>query len=307
MTCLPDFAWSALCARLRRSMITPLVSLLAIAPLGAASQAARVAAAHHGVAAQSAASVRVAAATGAARVEPDPQGFANAIQRYAFATGALYQVYASPGHVTDIALQDGEHLVGSGPVAAGDTVRWLIGDTTSGAGVAQRVHILIKPTRNDITTNLVINTDRRTYYLELRATPSTWLAAVSWTYPEDELVALRARAQAAQQSTPIAAGIDPGALDFRYRIGGDKPRWRPDRVFDDGHRVYIAFPADIAAGDMPPLFVSGPGDQVELVNYRVAGRFLVVDRLFDRAELRLGDRKSAQRVTITALARKARS
>ena len=57
---------------------------------------------------------------------------------------------------------------------------------------------------------------------------------------------------------------------------------------------------------MPPLFVTGAGGQVELVNYRVAGRFLVVDRLFDRAELRLGDRKSAQRVTITALGRRQR-
>ncbi|NMN04828.1 type IV secretion system protein VirB9 [Novosphingobium sp. SG916] len=292
--------------RLRRCLIAPLLLLLAIAPLGAASLAASVAAADHGVASRPVAAARVAQANGAARVEPDPQGFANAIQRYAFAAGALYQVYASPGHVTDIALQDGERLVGTGPVAAGDTVRWLIGDTNSGTGSAQRVHILVKPIRNDIATNLVINTDRRTYYLELRATPSTWLAAVSWTYPEDELVALRVRAEAAQRAAPVAAGIDPSALDFRYSIGGDRPRWRPARVFDDGQRVYIGFPDDIAASTLPPLFVTGTGGQLELVNYRVAGRFLVVDRLFDRAELRLGDRKSAQRVTIMALARKAR-
>jgi hypothetical protein len=30
-----------------------------------------------------------------------------------------------------------------------------------------RVHILVKPTRPDIRTNLVINTDRRTYHIEL--------------------------------------------------------------------------------------------------------------------------------------------
>jgi Conjugal transfer protein/DNA methylase len=64
----------------------------------------------------------------------------------------------------------GEQLVGSGPVAAGDTVRWIIGDTESGAGATKRVHILVKPTRPDPITNLGINTDRRTYLLEFRST-----------------------------------------------------------------------------------------------------------------------------------------
>jgi type IV secretion system protein VirB9 len=33
------------------------------------------------------------------------------------------------------------------PVAAGDTVRWIIGDTESGTGASKQVHILVKPTR----------------------------------------------------------------------------------------------------------------------------------------------------------------
>src|SRR3546814_13416418 len=93
--------------------------------------------------------------------------------------------------VTDIALMEGEQLVGPGPVAAGDHVRWIIGDTVSGTGERSRVHILVKPTRPDLTTNLVINTDRRTYHLELRATERTWMASVSWNYPQDRLIALR--------------------------------------------------------------------------------------------------------------------
>ena len=36
------------------------------------------------------------------------------MQVYPFVDGALYQVYASPGQITDIALQPGEQLVGSG-------------------------------------------------------------------------------------------------------------------------------------------------------------------------------------------------
>src|SRR6266851_5116418 len=134
---------------------------------------------------------RVNQANTAARVQPVRNGFINAVQVYPFSGGALYQVYTAPGQITDVALQGGEQLTGSGPVAAGDTVRWIIGDTESETGAAKKVHILVKPTRPDLVTNLVINTDRRTYFLELRSTEKTYMASVSWQYPEDQLIALR--------------------------------------------------------------------------------------------------------------------
>lgn len=241
---------------------------------------------------------RIGDANDAARVQPVRDGFVNAIQLYPWTDGALYQVYAAPGQVTDIALQEGEQLVGPGPVAAGDTVRWIIGDTISGSGPAARVHILVKPTRPDLATNLVVNTDRRTYHLELRATPSTYMASVSWTYPRDELIALRSANAAAASVAPVASGVDLSALNFRYRIEGDRVPWKPLRAFDDGRQVFIEFPAGIAQGEMPPLFVTGAAGDAELVNYRVQGRYVVVDRLFAAAELRLGDRRTEKRVRI---------
>lgn len=241
---------------------------------------------------------RVGAANDAARVQPVSDGFLNAIQQYPWTEGALYQVYTAPGQVTDIALQEGEQLVGPGPVAAGDTVRWIIGDTVSGSGETARVHILVKPTRPDLSTNLVINTSRRTYHLELRATASTYMASVSWIYPQDQLIALRGANAAAAASAPVATGLDLAALNFRYRIEGDRVPWKPVRAFDDSAQVFIEFPAGISQGEMPPLFVTGAADDAELVNYRVQGRYMVVDRLFAAAELRLGDRRSEQRVRI---------
>lgn len=241
---------------------------------------------------------RVGAANTAARVQPVRDGFLNAIQQYPWTDGALYQVFTAPGQVTDIALQEGEQLVGPGPVAAGDTVRWIIGDTVSGSGPTARVHILAKPTRPDISTNLVINTDRRTYHIELRATASTYMASVSWTYPQDALIALAGRNAAASNAAPVATGVDVSALNFRYRIEGDRAPWKPARAFDDGRQVFIEFPAGISQGEMPPLFVTGAAGDAELVNYRVQGRYMVVDRLFAAAELRLGDWRSEPRVRI---------
>jgi P-type conjugative transfer protein TrbG len=231
---------------------------------------------------------RVEEANGAARVQPTRAGYINAMQVYPFSDGALYQVYTAPGQITDIALAAGEQLVGSGPVAAGDTMRWVIGDTESGTGPTKRMHILLKPTRADLVTNLVINTDRRTYHLELRSTEKTYMASVSWAYAQDQLIALRRQNTAADAAAPVATGVDINALNFRYRIEGDNPAWRPLRAFDDGRQVFIAFPTGIGQGEMPPLWVIGPEGGAELVNYRIQGNHMIVDRLFAAAELRLG-------------------
>jgi type IV secretion system protein VirB9 len=242
---------------------------------------------------------RVNQANAAARVQPVRDGFINAMQVYPYTGGALYQVYTAVGQITDIALQPGEQLVGTGPVAAGDTVRWIIGDTESGSGATRQVHILVKPTRADLMTNLVINTNLRTYHMELRSTERTYMASVSWQYPQDQLIALRRQNLAAEAAQPVASGVDLDNLNFRYAIEGDRAPWRPLRAYDDGRQVFIEFPRGIAQGEMPPLFVVGPeGNTSELVNYRVRGNHMIVDRLFAAAELRLGQGNSQRRVRI---------
>ncbi|MGK2913331.1 MAG: P-type conjugative transfer protein TrbG [Porticoccaceae bacterium] len=233
---------------------------------------------------------RVARANAEARVPPSREGYINAIQVWPYADGALYQVYTSPGRVTVIALQQGEELV---TVSAGDTVRWIVGDTASGAGASLRVNILVKPTRIGLKTNLVITTNRRTYLLELSSTPQAWMASASWDYPKDRLLALQKQEQQAQAFAPVDSGLSLEQIKFRYAITGDSPSWKPLRAFDDGERVYIQFPAGIAQGELPPLFVIGPQGDGQLVNYRFRSPYYVVDRLFGAAELRLGADKAA--------------
>lgn len=228
---------------------------------------------------------RVDAANKAATQEPTRHGYINAIQVYPFTDGALYQLYAAPERVSDIALQPSEKLVS---VSAGDTVRWIIGDTQSGTGESQQVHMLVKPFAPDLKTNLVITTDRRSYHLQLESTARTYMAAVSWIYPQDQLTTLRRQNVEAEAAQPIAANLSLENIRFRYDISGDDPAWRPLRAFDDGRKTYIEFPRDIAQGEAPPLFIIGNGGDSQLVNYRVHGAYYIVDRLFFIAELRLG-------------------
>ncbi len=229
---------------------------------------------------------RVTGANAAARMEPVKDGYINAIQVYPYVEGALYQLYAAVNQVTDIALEAGEKLVS---VSAGDTVRWVVGDTASGEGNSAQVHILVKPIGPDLETNLVITTDRRTYHLEMRSSSSTYMASVSWTYPASELIALRKQGSEAEAAATAVAdtGINIDQLHFRYRLEGDAP-WKPRQVFDDGAKVYIQFPSGLAQSEAPPLFVIGPDGKPALVNYRVRGTTYIVDRLFAAAELRLG-------------------
>ena len=234
-----------------------------------------------------AAPARIARANRAATDLPTTRAFENAVQVYPYRDGAIYQAFVAPGAVTDIALQPGETLVA---VAAGDTARWVIGDTTSGSGESRRTHILVKPHATGLATNLVVTTDRRTYYLKLDATASTAMTGISWIYPADALIALRAT----PPSLPTAAataGLDVERLNFGYTISGSRAAWRPLRAFDDGRQTYLEFPSSIASGTAPPLFVVGPNGAAELVNYRMRGRYYVVDRIFDAAELRLGTKK----------------
>ncbi|MCT7378229.1 P-type conjugative transfer protein TrbG [Chelativorans salis] len=238
---------------------------------------------------------RVEDANEAATQEPTKHGYVNAVQVYPYAEGALYRLYAAPERVTDIALQPGEKL---SSVSAGDTVRWAVGDTVSGSGDSQRTHVLIKPFAPGLKSNLVINTDRRSYHLQIESTEKTAMAAISWTYSEDQIIALRRRNARAEASMPVASNVALKNIRFRYTITGDTPPWRPVRAFDDSHKVYIEFPRRINQGEAPPLFIVGADGGNELVNYRMRGNYYIVDRLFAAAELRLGT-KPQQVVRIT--------
>jgi type IV secretion system protein VirB9 len=226
-------------------------------------------------------------------VKPSTDNYLNAIQLYPYTPGSLYQVYTSPTQVTDIALEKGEELI---TVSAGDTKRWTVGDTISGSGPNQQVHVLVKPMAANLSTNAVITSSKRTYYLDLKSFADTYMAAVSWRYPHDAIKKMRSKMpkkpyfQKASFKTADLK-LKKEDLKFDYLIKGDTPNWRPTRVFDDGKKVYIQFPKDLAVSEAPPLFVTDrKGKKSKLVNYRVKGEYYVVDRLFNAAELRLGEK-----------------
>ncbi|MEN5168709.1 TrbG/VirB9 family P-type conjugative transfer protein [Brevundimonas pondensis] len=229
----------------------------------------------------------IAMANQAARSPSRADGFVGGVQIFAWSPGRVFEVWTAPLRVTTLTLGEGETLVSK---AAGDTIRWQIGEVASGSGAARRTHVLLKPLERGLETNLVLTTDRRVYLLDLKSgAADAFNAAIAWDEPETS---------AAGAIVEEPKGADPlvtpqGPLDARYRIEpqGRRARWTPSSVFNDGTRTFIAFDADLQVDEAPVLFVLTPGGEAQMVNYRQQGGLFVVDRLFDRAELRLGDRR----------------
>ncbi len=247
---------------------------------------------NHEASSEKAGSAAIAAAKAGATTQPTADGFLNAIQYYDYAPGVVYTAITAPGYVTTVALRAGEKLI---TAAAGDTTRWIVENVQSGSGDAAQTLLLVKPRKAGLQTNLLITTDQRVYSLDLTSTDSsTYHTMIAWNYPFGDVVTIRnqvAAQQAVAQAT-VATGLDLSKANFNYLILRQKhtptPAWCPLRAFDDGQKTFIQFPPKVTVTEAPPLFVMGRHGDAQLVNYRVKGDWYIVDRLFDKAELRLG-------------------
>jgi len=211
----------------------------------------------------------------------------------------------APLMVCDIALQPGEVVNGAD---AGDKVRWSITPSVSGRGDLARTHVVVKPLDVGLSTNLLITTDRRTYRIKLVSRRDDYMPAVSFVYEDDESEAWNTyRAATAARRVESATGANRGqesapptamALDFAYRLSGDAPRWRPVRVYNDGVKSYVEFPADVGSGELPALVVLSQRGEHRVVNYRFLHNRFVIDGVIERAMLVSGTGRKQTTITI---------
>lgn len=222
----------------------------------------------------------LADANNGARQRAAPGIFEQATLLYAYEPGAIYELQTSPDFVSALLLEPGEVLI---DIAAADTARWSVSNTLSG----DRAILIVKPSAPRLKTNIVLVTDRRAYLIEaVSAAGEVYTAQAAWTYP-------------APPAPPPAPAPEPRPepaprpLHEDYVLKAPRrgpPPWMPQKVWDNGRKTYVQFPEDIAASDMPPLFIR-TDEGLELVNYRIDGRRYEIDRIFAAAELRLGYRR----------------
>ena len=217
-----------------------------------------------------------------------PAPFASAQGYIMFPYGAVVpRIACRPYRVTDIALEPGESIMG---IHAGDTVRWLFSPSQSMQDGAEVSHIVVKPTMPNISTNLMVHTDRRSYQIDLVSSEAgQYTTGVAFTYPNTDLnakfVKPRKKDEDPRRLNPDVGGnINSG---YTVKTRSTMLDWKPLAVFDDGKKTYIKMPLRIT--EAPVLYIRLDGKD-SLVNYRIKDRFYVVDRIFDTAVMKLGAR-----------------
>jgi type IV secretion system protein TrbG len=202
---------------------------------------------------------------------------------------SAYQIRVSAGSIADLILDRRERVL---TIGGGDTMRWLVTSvpmTSAGSSIAAP-HILIKPVRARLKTNLIILTTARVYHVQLASVVSGGMTILAW---QPIAAPVMSRVQKTSMTPPVAKSR-------HYRITTNERTLQPMTVIDNGRQVFIHMPLTFATASAPPLFIIQPDQSAQLVNYRLAGRTYIVDRLFDHAELRIGLRPQ-QRVRIDAL------
>lgn len=234
---------------------------------------------------------RAASATESGTVRGERASYVRAKVVFPYYDKSLFEVHTSPDRMTAIELQPGERITTSdGLPKAADTVNWVVSTVESGEGATKTVSVLVKPRDPGQETNLLIPTNRRSYHVVLRADSQAYMPIVGFSYPFDEAKAEQARVRA--EETDLArkevVAVSPEQIRFGYSIKGSDVEWKPLRVFDDGLKTYIQMPLSMRTSEAPALFVMEDEKDPMLVNYRLKGDYYIVDRLFSRAQLRVG-------------------
>ncbi|WP_298196388.1 TrbG/VirB9 family P-type conjugative transfer protein [Novosphingobium sp.] len=217
--------------------------------------------------------------TPAARAATDPR-----VSETRFREDGVVEIATRGGFQTTVAFADGERVEN---IAIGSSGMWQVTPNRR----ADR--LFIKPASATAQpTNMTVITDRRTYLFALRATAGgTPLFLLRFTYPPETAkpsaatAPVTAAAATPASPNPAASRIDPATLNFRWSSSGVRSLL-PERVFDDGQSVYLAW----AAGQpMPAILTPGPdGKQEGMVNYTSADGVIVVDGVPARLVLRSG-------------------
>ncbi len=124
-------------------------------------------------------------------------------------------------------------------VGGGDTVRWRVDTSTVGNTYESYCHIYVKPLANGITTDFIINTDKRVYRLFM-VSAGHYNPVVKWIYSGNKDGAISNEKQGMGY-----AGFNPAELDFDFKIDDNDKPWAPQSVFRSETKTYIRMKPDI--------------------------------------------------------------
>jgi P-type conjugative transfer protein TrbG len=218
--------------------------------------------------------------------------------------------------VTDIELQPGEVV---SYINLGDSTRWSVESALSGSGSDQVEHLIVKPRDIGLSTSLVVTTDRRTYHMLLVSDAADFMHCVTFLYgdagraPAPEMAsatpapspstsdAPRRQSHADGKQALLVSRVPEDDADESYTVSGNAD-WKPVEVYSKNGKTFLEMPSSVRHKEAPVLFEEKKAGWFHhnkvLVNYRVHGRWYVVDRVLDRATLISGVGSGQEKVDI---------
>ena len=160
-------------------------------------------------------------------------------------------------------------------VAIGDSLAWQVTPNR------RADTLFLKPIEREASTNLVVVTTKRRYAFVLTAADAYG--------PNDPDLVFRLRFTYEDAPAAIAAEAAPeeDAIEARnaaYSVSGST-RTMPVRIFDDGLRTYLRWPADAAT---PAVFALAADGSESVVNFSMRGSLMVVQAVAPAFVLRNG-------------------
>ena len=177
----------------------------------------------------------------------------------------------------------------------GETINTIsMGNTNSWQIVPSGSRIFLKPIELDATTNMTVITNKRIYNFELHGrevdpelgiNDDQLVFVMTFRYPDaDESDGSPVMFFGSNSVEPDLS--EPEKYNFNYTISGSEII-TPIRIFDDGQFTYMQFPRTSA--EVPAVFHVLSDGTESIVNYRMQGSYLVVERVTSQFTLRSGE------------------
>ena len=188
--------------------------------------------------------------------------------------GASSVIYVKPGYKTDVLLPAGDKLQ---RITAGDRQRFDF--KTYYDQSESRWHIYIQPYQHDVTTNIIISTDRHTFQAKLETT-LLLKPYVRWNVPDD--------INSGYKERNVVMDVDSVKdLNFSYiHKGKAEPAFAPMNVFDDKYwNTYLSFEKDKLQRINPVILGKEANGAMVIVPYEKRGDTLVMHKVYKEFEL----------------------
>lgn len=195
-----------------------------------------------------------------------------------YESGGSNIIFAKPGFKTDILLPAGDKLQ---RITCGDRQRFDIKTYYDKSDL--RWHVYVQPYQHDVTTNIIISTDRHTFQAKLETT-ELLKPFVRWDVPDDVYAGYKDR-------NVVMDVENVKDLNFDYDHNGKlSAAWAPLNVFDDKHwNTYLSFEKNILQRINPVILGKSEDGSMVIVPYEKRGDIIVMNKVYKEFDVRVGD------------------